>query len=282
MRIRFWGVRGTIPVPGQNTVKYGGNTSCLDVLTSDQQLIIVDAGTGIRNLGRVLQEEFHRRVNGKILLSHTHWDHIQGLPFFEPLLSRNNRFVLYGHKRVGKPLEDIIAGQFFEPYLPFAYRSLRANLSVVEVWAGDTIPIGENTLVSVGDLNHPGGALGFRIEDKGVSLAYCCDTSHEGENISQSILDLARDVDLLIHDAHFSSHELARNFSDWGHSSWVEAVRVAKAANAGALGLFHYSPDLADEELDHIRDEARAHFPRTIMSREGLVLQLPLGSNLPD
>ncbi len=282
MRIRFWGVRGTIPVPGRETVKYGGNTSCLDILTSDQQLIIIDAGTGIRNLGHVLQEEFQRRVTGTILLSHTHWDHIQGLPFFEPLLSRNNRFVLYGLKRVGKPLKDIIAGQFFEPYLPFAYRSLRANLNVVEVNAGDTIPIGENTFVTVGDLNHPGGSLGFRIVDNDVSFAYCCDTGHLETGFSQSIMELAQDVDLLIHDAHFASDELSRSFPDWGHSSWVEAVRLAKAANAGALGLFHYSPDLADEQIDRIRDEARAHFSRTIMSREGLVIQLPLGPNLPE
>ncbi len=282
MRIRFWGVRGTIPVPGQETVKYGGNTSCLDILTSDRQLIIIDAGTGIRNLGRVLQEEYQRRVNGTILLSHTHWDHIQGLPFFEPLLSRTNRFVLYGQKRVGKRLEDILAAQFFEPYLPFAYRSLRANLNVQEVSPGDTIAIGENTAVTVTDLNHPGESLGFRIEDNGLTLAYCCDTGHEEAGFSESILDLVQDADLLVHDAHFANRKLSRTFADWGHSSWFEAASLAREANVGALGLFHYSPDLTDVELDRIRDEARAHFPRTIMTREGLVLQLPLGRNFPD
>ena len=282
MRIRFWGVRGTIPVPGQKTVKYGGNTPCLDILTSDQQVIIIDAGTGIRNLGRVLQEEHPRRVIGNIFLSHTHWDHIQGLPFFEPLSNRSNRFVLYGSKRVGKHLEEILAGQFFEPYLPFAYGSLRANLNVEEVNSGDTIVIGENTAVTVADLDHPGGCLGFRIEDNGAVLTYCSDTGHEGANFSEAVLGLAQGSDLLIHDAHFASRKLSNTFADWGHSSWYEATRLAREANVGTLGLFHYSPDLVDEELDRIRDEARSHFSRTIMTREGLVLQLPLGQNLPD
>ena len=282
MRIRFWGVRGSIPVPGQETVKYGGNTSCLDILTSDQQLIIIDAGTGIRILGQTLLEEHPLRVMGNILLSHTHWDHIQGLPFFEPLSSRRNRFVLYGSKRIGKPLKEILAAQFFEPYLPFAYRSLRANLHVEEVNSGDTIVIGENTAVTVADLDHPGGCLGFRVEDSGTVLTYLSDTGHEGLDFSEAALSLAQDSDLLIHDAHFASRKLSTTYADWGHSSWQEATRLAREANVGALGLFHYSPDLVDEELDRIRDEARIHFSRTFMTREGLVLQLPMGQNLPD
>lgn len=282
MRIRIWGVRGTIPVPGQETVKYGGNTPCLDILTSEQQVIILDAGTGIRKLGRVLQDEHPRRVIGNILLSHTHWDHIQGLPFFEPLSNRRNRFVVYGAKRVGKHLEEILARQFLEPYLPFAYRSLRANLNVQEVNSDDTIVIGENTAVTMAELDHPGGCLGFRIEDNGAVLTYFTDTRHERSDFSEVVLDLAQDSDLLIHDAHFASRKLSTTFADWGHSSWYEATRLAREANVGTLGLFHYSSDLVDEELDQIRDEARSFFPRTIMTREGLVLQLPLGQNLPD
>jgi ribonuclease Z len=282
LRIRFWGVRGTIPVPGQETVKYGGNTPCLDILTSDQQVIIIDAGTGIRNLGRVLQEEHPRHVIGNIFLSHTHWDHIQGLPFFEPLSYRRNRFIVYGSKRVGRHLEEILAGQFFEPYLPFAYRSLRANLNVEEVNSGDTIFIGENTAVTMADLDHPGGCLGFRIEDNGVVLTYCSDTRHEGVDFSETVLSLVHGSDLLIHDSHFASRKLSTTFTDWGHSSWYEAACLAREANVETLGLFHYSPDLVDEELDQIHKEVRSHFSQTIMTREGLVLQLPLEQELPD
>jgi len=282
LRIRFWGVRGTIPVPGQETVKYGGNTPCLDILTSDQQVIIVDAGTGIRALGKTLLEEYPRHVTAAILLSHTHWDHIQGLPFFEPLVSRRNRFVVYGRERDGRRLEEILSGQFFEPYLPFAYRSLRANLHVEEVRSGETIVISENTTVTVADLDHPGGSLGFRIEDNGSQFSYCSDTGHEGAVFSQSVLDLVQGSDLLVHDAHFANRDLANTYADWGHSSWVEAAALAREANVNTLALFHYSPDLSDEELDRIRDEVRSHFPRTIMTREGLHLELPLGQYLPD
>ena len=195
MQIRFWGVRGSIPVPGQATVKYGGNTSCLDILTADQQVIIIDAGTGIRRLGQVLLEEYQRRVNAKIFLSHTHWDHIQGLPFFAPLVSRRNHINVYGGKRIGKHLEEILAGQFFEPYLPFAYRSLQAAMQVQEVEAGEVIVIGDKTTVTVADLNHPGGALGFRIEDDGAVFTYCCDTGHAGNHFEEDLLALAQGAD---------------------------------------------------------------------------------------
>jgi len=282
VRIRFWGVRGTLPVPGQETVKYGGNTACIDVLTSDQQVIIIDAGTGVRNLGRTLLEEHQQRVSGTILLSHTHWDHIQGLPFFDPLLSRHNRFTLYGRKRIGKSLEEVLAGQFFEPYLPFAYRSLSASFNVREVTPGETIYIGENTTVTTADLFHPGGCLGFRIQDNGTVLTYCTDNGHDGLHFSNQVLALVQNSDLLVHDAHFPSWELSKTFAEWGHSSWYEAVHLAREANVKALGLFHYGPDLREEELDRIQVEASSHFSRTIMAREGLILQLPLGPNLPD
>jgi phosphoribosyl 1,2-cyclic phosphodiesterase len=282
LRIRFWGVRGTIPTPGPDTIKVGGNTSCVDVYTSDQQLIIIDAGSGIRRLGQALQQENPGRIVGNILISHTHWDHIQGFPFFRPVFGRNNRFVLVGQKRVNKRLEEILAGQFIEPYLPFAYKTLPADLIVKEVENGETIIIGDNTTVQVADLNHPGGCLGFRIENNGVAFAYCSDVSHKDDGFDQNVLKLARGADLLVHDAHFATMEERSKFPDWGHSCWLEAAQVAVEANVGCLALFHYSPDLTDDELATILIKAREIFPRTILTREGLELNLPLGRQLPD
>lgn len=276
MFIRFWGVRGTIPTPGPDTIRIGGNTSCIEVRTSDDQLIILDAGSGILPLGRHLLKNNPGRIIGSILISHTHWDHIQGFPFFAPVWGRSNRFVLVGRKRVGQRLEEIVAGQFLEPYLPFAYKSLPADLLVKEVSDGESIIIGENTRVEVALMNHPGGCLGFRIEDAGIVLAYCSDVGHDNDQLDANVLKLAHGADLLIHDSHFATSEERNLRSDWGHSTWLEAAQVASEAGVKNLGLFHYSPDLNDEAVEQLTEKARRVFPRTFLTREGLEINLPL------
>jgi phosphoribosyl 1,2-cyclic phosphodiesterase len=281
VRVRFWGVRGSLPTPGIDTVRYGGNTACIDLRTSDGQVIIIDAGTGIRNLGKALPSELPLRFAGYILLSHTHWDHIQGLPFFYPLLVRGNQFTIVGRKRPHRRLEDILSGQFLEPYLPFAYRSLAANMVIREVESGETIQIGRNISITMASLNHPGGCLGFRIVDNGTIFAYCSDTGHEPGKFEDGVLGLAKDADLLIHDAHFADMESTVTFADWGHSCWHQAVGVAQAANVHSLGLFHYAPELDDDSLEKILIEARREFMNTFLTREGLEISLPLGANLP-
>jgi phosphoribosyl 1,2-cyclic phosphodiesterase len=278
MQVRFWGVRGTIPAPGPDTVRLGGNTSCLDVLTSDQQLIVLDAGSGIRRLGIALSEEYPHRIVGTILISHTHWDHIQGFPFFAPLVgpqSKQNRFVVVGQKRVGQQLETVLAGQIIEPYLPFAFKELAADIHVKEVRGGEEIVVGDDTIVRVEELRHPGGCLGFRIENNGVALAYCTDSSHEDDYLTENVLKLARNADLLIHDAQYSL-EQRKLYPDYGHSSWLEAAQVAIAANAKYLALFHFDPNASDDYMEAILARTREVFPNTMLSREGLVLNLPL------
>jgi phosphoribosyl 1,2-cyclic phosphodiesterase len=281
LRIRFWGVRGTIPTPGPDTIKIGGNTSCVDVLTSDQQIIILDAGSGIRRLGKQLQQEYPGRIIGNILISHTHWDHIQGFPFFAPVWGRNNRFVLVGQKRVNQRLEEILAGQFIEPYLPYTYQTLPADLLVKEVGDGETIIIGDSTSVQVGELNHPGGCLGFRIENDNHIFTYCSDVGHYNNGFDSAVLNLARGADLLLHDAHFGSMKERNMFPTWGHSCWLEAAQAAVEANVKCLVLSHYSPDLTDDEVEEILYKARKIFPQTILAREGLAVELPLDT-LPD
>lgn len=282
MRIRFWGVRGTVPTPGPATVRYGGNTPCLDVLTSNQQTIILDAGTGIRLLGETLGLEYPGGVEATILLSHTHWDHIQGLPFFKPLRSRRNRIKLIGPKRMNRRLEDIVSRQFQEPYMPFAYRSLAATLDVLEVDAGEMITLDEQLIVTAVELNHPGGCLGFRIQDQETVLAYLTDTGWYKGPFGANIMELVRDADLLIHDSFFTNPELAESFVDWGHSSWQEAVRLAEDANVKALGLFHYAPDATDDALDLMLEEARNVFSGTFLTREGMVIHLPNVVEVPE
>jgi phosphoribosyl 1,2-cyclic phosphodiesterase len=277
LRVRFWGVRGTIPTPGPGTVRFGGNTPCIDILTSDQQLIVIDAGTGIRKLGVELNRVELGAIDATLLLSHTHWDHIQGLPFFGPLHGRRNSFKLIGPQRMNLSLEEIVARQFLEPYLPFAYRSLAAELKVLEKKAHETIQISRDTTVKIGAMNHPGGCIGFRIEDKESILAYCTDTAHVNGQLTEGVMELADGADLLIHDTHFRHESEAITFEDWGHSCWEQAVRVAEMAKVDMLALFHYAPELLDDNVDEVAVIARQSFPRTIASREGLRLDLPLG-----
>lgn len=274
MLVRFWGVRGTIPVPGVETLRTGGNTSCVSIITSDHQVLILDAGSGIRGLGQHLMRQNMGRIVGTLLISHTHWDHIQGFPFFTPAFERNNRFVIVGQKRVGQRLEEILARQIIEPYLPYDYKALDADFHVKEVAAGETLIVGDETTVRVANLNHPGGCLGFRIENNGAVLAYCTDTKHEEGMVEEVIVDLARDADLLIHDSHFSI-EARQMFPSWGHSSWLEACRAASAANVKQLALFHFAPDSGDDYLEEdMLPRAREVFPNTILACEGLELTL--------
>lgn len=274
MQIQFWGVRGTIPVPGKETLRTGGNTACVSVLTSDQQLLILDAGSGIRSLGQRLLRASPGRIVGTLFISHTHWDHIQGFPFFAPAFERNNRFVIVGQRRVGQRLEEILARQIIEPYLPYDYKTLDADFHVKEVAAGETLIVGDETTVRVGSLNHPGGCLGFRVENQGSVLAYCTDTTHAEGTVEEEVVNLARDADLLIHDSHFSI-EARQRFPGWGHSSWLEACRAAGAANAKRLALFHFSPDANDDYLEEdMLRQACEVFPDTILAREGAVVDI--------
>jgi len=282
MLIRFWGVRGTIPTPGPETVRIGGNTSCVEVRTENTpQIIILDAGSGIRRLGQALVKEFPNRIQGNILISHTHWDHIQGFPFFTPVFGRSNRFVLIGQKRVGRRLEEILAGQFIESYLPYAYKALPADLIVKEVSTNERFIIGDSTVITAASISHPGGNLGYRIEHDGTVFAYCSDVGHPDDSFDENVLKLAHGADLLLHDSHFGTMEEREQFSHWGHSSWLEAAQVAAEANVKTLALSHFSPDLDDDMVDEVLEKARKIFPRTIVAREGLTLTLPLGDDLP-
>lgn len=284
MRVRFWGVRGTIPSPGPDTIKLGANTSCIDVLTSDLNIIILDAGTGIRRLGRVLTKEHPDRIVATMLITHTHWDHIQGFPFFGPLMgpaSRDNRFVVVGKKVLGQQLEEVLAGQIMEPYLPFLYKELTADIHVKEINEHESTIIGDETAVYAAQLEHPGGCLGYRLENNGAILAYCTDTSHRN-GLNENVLRLAQNADLLIHDGHWSLDEREK-FPDWGHSSWLEAAQVAVEANVKCMALFHYAPDATDEVMEERLARAREVFPNTILAREGMVVNLPLtAGQLPE
>ena len=274
IQVRLWGVRGGIPAPGPDTVEVGGNTPCVEIRTGDNQIIILDAGTGIRPLGDKLMQETPGRIVATLLISHTHFDHIQGFPFFNTIHRRHNRIMIIGEKRVGQRLEEVMAGQVSAPYLPFVYGELEADLITKEIRDGETLVIGEHTLVKARSGFHPGGVFLYRIEHHGSSIVYASDVSHPIGSFDERVLEVANHCDVLIHDAQFSDKEKMLH-PDWGHSTWKEAALVGKEANAGAVVLFHHSAWATDDFLQNVvAKEAQAVNPHAVLGYEGLEFTL--------
>ena len=273
MKVRFWGVRGSIPVPGPSTVRVGGNTPCVEVETTDREVIILDAGTGIRLLGLDLAQRPVERLIVVLLFSHTHWDHIQGLPFFSPAGQRDTRLVMMGERRVDRRLESVLAGQMSGAYLPFTLDDLHADLMVKEGHNGEKFVVGNSTTILPRRLPHPGGVFSYRISCQDRTVVYASDVNHPPDDLVPGLIELAQDADLLIHDAQYTPEEKQERLG-WGHSSWLEAIQVAQRANVRQLALFHHDPMHTDDELEEIERQAQAVFPPTVLAREGMEVTL--------
>lgn len=255
--VRFWGTRGSIATPGPSTTKYGGNTSCTEVRCGDQ-LLILDAGTGIRVLGQSLLGEFKQNpIKGHIFIGHTHWDHIQGFPFFAPAFNPVNEFSVYSLHGAEKPLEKVFRGQMDSDYFPVRLSDMRANLQFCELEAD--VHLGE-IKVSYVFLNHPGLAVGFRIFFAGRSLVYLSD--HEtfgrlaagGPNphpLDVEIAKFAEGADLLISEAQYTEEEYALK-KGWGHSTFLDALERADRAQVKRLAIFHHDPSHDDAFMDQV------------------------------
>jgi phosphoribosyl 1,2-cyclic phosphodiesterase len=277
--IRFWGVRGSIASPGAHTALVGGNTSCVEIETADG-VIILDAGTGIRALGDDLVRRKIDRAH--LLLSHLHWDHIQGLPFFVPAWLPSSRLDVIGARSTSSPqlgLEESLSLQMQPPHFPVRLADMRSHLAFREIESGDAIAIGQ-ARVSAEVLNHPGGVMGYRIESGGRAIVYATDTEHRSDGVDRALVRLARDADVLIYDAMYTEDEYAGRCGGskvgWGHSTWEAGIAVADAAGVGQLVLFHHDPARTDAQVDAIERDAAARRPGTIAAREGVELTLPL------
>lgn len=279
IKVKFWGTRGSVPAPGQETLKYGGNTACVEVQCG-KELTIIDAGTGIRNLGTELLKQMP--VKASILFSHMHWDHIQGLPFFRPIYKPGNEFKLYGNKNWSTKLEYALKSQMQSPNFPVTLEELSAvgaKMEYIDIDAGTVFNIGDSgqIVVRTAELRHPDKAFAFRIEYGGRSLVYATDT----ENLpkpDERLVQLARDADLLIHDAQYTSQEYhganGDSKKDWGHSTPEAAAQVAIAANVKKLVLFHYAPHHDDATVDQMLHVASAIFTNTVAASEGMTIEL--------
>ena len=271
MKVKFWGVRGSVPTPWKDAMMIGGNTSCVQVIPNSQQLIILDAGTGLRLLGDQLQEQNSGPVKGHILLSHTHWDHIQGFPFFIPAYRPGNHFTIYGANWAQKNLKNILSAQMRAPYFPVELTQMGAQLDFMEL-EEETIEI-EDLRITTRSFNHPGGVYGFRIEQEGQVLVFATDMEYTEDTLDQRLIDFAQDADMLIYDAQYTPAEHTLK-AGWGHSTHIAAAHLARLAKVRSLLLFHHDPSHSDQKLAQMEAEARQIFPASYLASEGLILDL--------
>jgi len=268
LSIHFHGVRGSIAAPGLATARVGGNTSCVEVVAGDNR-IVLDAGTGLRALG-------DRLIAGgpsatTILLSHLHWDHIQGLPFFTPIYIPGNWIEVVTGPNGVMPLEAALRRQMSAPFFPVELDDVRNQLRWREPRLGEAFTVGE-VKVTMMKLNHPDPVYGYRLDYRGVSVVYATDTEHFA-CIDPSLVRLAANADVLIYDAQYTPEEYPGKVG-WGHSTWEAATALANAANVRQLVLFHHDPRRTDDQVAAIEARARALRPQTMAACEGDVLRL--------
>jgi phosphoribosyl 1,2-cyclic phosphodiesterase len=272
--IKFWGVRGSIPSPGAETVRYGGNTPCVE-MSIDGERLIFDGGTGLKVLGDTLMSQLP--VSAHLFFSHSHWDHIQGFPFFLPAFIKGNSFQVYGTiAGNGMTMQDRLHDQMLHPNFPVPLQIMQAQLQFNDLKLGENIQIGEIS-VQNSPLNHPGGAVGYRISWRGLIVAYITDTEHFHGRLDDNVIALAKDADILIIDSTYTDEEYYHPQTSkvgWGHSTWQEAVKVARAAGVKQLVIFHHDPAHNDEFLDRVADAVSLAFPNSILAKESLVLSL--------
>jgi phosphoribosyl 1,2-cyclic phosphodiesterase len=270
MEITFWGVRGSIASPGPDTIGVGGNTSCVEVRCGSQT-IILDAGTGIRRLGDKLMGE--GAVEATLLLSHLHWDHIQGIPFFGPAYVPSSRLQIVGGTNGVMPLRDALAHQMTAPVFPVRLDELRAKIDWREVKPAESFEVGD-VEVRVAKQNHPGGSYAYRLDYKGRSVVYATDTEHYA-CVDPALYALAKDADVLIYDSQYTPEEYRGSSAGnskvgWGHSTYVAGVELARAADVGQYVLFHHDPRRDDAAVEEIERKTRELYPHSVAAREGL------------
>ncbi len=268
--VRFWGVRGSIACPGADTIRYGGNTSCLEVSCGGRRLIF-DAGTGLRALGETMAAN-KKPFDGDIFLTHTHFDHICGLPFFRPFFVARNRFRIWaGHLVPDQTLKTVICQMMMAPLFPVPPEIFAADIDYKDFSAGETLRPSRAIAIRTAPLDHPDRATGYRVEYRGRSLCYITDTGHVVGQRDEALVRFVSGADMMIYDSTFTDREFP-SFSNFGHSTWQEGMRIADAANVGQLVIFHHDPSHDDRFMDTVAAEAAAARPGTVVACEGMEL----------
>jgi phosphoribosyl 1,2-cyclic phosphodiesterase len=270
MDIRFWGVRGSVATSGLSVARVGGNTSCVEV-ESQGERIILDAGTGLRGLGEVLAKQ--GPVRASLFFSHLHWDHVQGFPFFAPAYHPGSQLTLYGPGADGgRRLSDVLVQQMMPPGFPVPFSSLASTISFGSATPYEAIELGPFRILPL-SLSHPQGCLGYRIDADGASLVYMTDVELTWASLDPKVAEVIAGADVLIHDAQYTPDEYEGRVGPqrrgWGHSTMVEAARVAHGVDARRLFLFHHDPTHDDEQIEAMVEAARLDFVASEAAREG-------------
>ena len=269
--VRFWGVRGSIACPEHAYARYGGNTSCVQLDLGGVQ-VILDAGTGMRGLGRQLLKRGKRKAT--LLLTHVHWDHTAGFPFFQPVFSEACAMqIMAGGLQSTGGIREVLSGQMAAPNFPVPLDALRAAMEFQDFVAGDSFALSRTVGVKTARLNHPDGATGYRVEYAGKALCYVTDTEHTPGKRDEHVLSLIEGADLVIYDSTYTDAELPSRVG-WGHSTWQEGVRLCQQARAKRLAIFHHDPDHDDTFMDQLEADAKSTWSSAFAAREGMQFEL--------
>lgn len=270
IEVEFWGVRGSVPSPGADTALVGGNTSCVEIRFGEERLIL-DAGTGLRMLGdRIAQRKDHLSHTTRILLSHVHWDHVMGLPFFAPLYAPGASIEI-ATGPTAAPLRDVLGRLMSSPCFPVDFAKLPSEIACYDLGARRRFSSGPFE-ITVAPLSHPDPVYAYRIEVGGRAVVYATDTEH-GDAPDERLVELARGADLLIYDAQYLPEEFPMK-KGWGHSTYAAGAEIAAAAGVRTLALFHHDPARSDDDVSAIVKRAREVFPTAVAAREGMRLAL--------
>lgn len=284
MRLLFRGVRGSRPTPNIENMKYGGNTSCVEIRIG-KKVFIFDAGTGIIDLGNNLMNDDFVDKNINIFITHSHWDHIQGIPFFSPIYNSEYNINFFGEAKYELSFEEILKKQMSAPFFPVNLDNAKANLKFIDISDKNVIVFNNNKyelfndlsfennsndlFVSTCRLNHPNASIGFKIEYNGKKIVYATDSEMMYGELRESFIEFSNGVDLLIYDSQYTEEEYNCTKKGWGHSTWNEAVRLAMESDVKNLYLFHHSENRTDVDLEQILCDARKIFKNTFISEEG-------------
>lgn len=273
MRIKFWGARGSIACPTPQHMKYGGNTSCIEVMPGGDRRIILDAGTGIRSLGGHFIKHDIREAH--LLLTHTHWDHINGFPFFAPAYDpKRSLHIMAGHLSAKKGgIRGALSAQMDSPMFPVPLAAMQAKLRFEDFKAGEGFSLYDDVRIETAPLNHPNGATGYRIEHDGKAMCYVTDTEHVPGAPDRNILGLIEGADLVIYDSTYTEEEFPSKIG-WGHSTWNEGVSLCREAGVEKMAIFHHDPEHDDAFMEKLEAEARNAWSGTFAARDGMELTI--------